>query len=61
MLELKKVRKSESQPCSVPFFTGIPLDNGKKRNGTEPNQNSQFHLGYWCSQLLMNVEECSQL
>ncbi len=59
MLKLKKVRKS-ALFRSVPLFTGIPLDNGKKRNGTEPNQNSPFHLVYWCSQLLIDVEENSQ-
>ncbi len=37
MLELKKVRKS-ALFRSVPLFTGIPLDNGKKWNGTERNQ-----------------------
>ncbi len=59
MLELKKVRKSVSF-SSVLLFIGNPLGNGKKWNGTEPNQNSQFPLVYWCSQLLMDVEECSQ-
>ena len=57
MLELKKVRKS-ALFRSVPLFTNIPLDNGKRWNGTERNQ--KFHLVYWCSQLLLNVDECSQ-
>ncbi len=59
MPESKKVKKS-ALFRSVPLFTGIPLGNGKKRNGTEPNQNSPFYLVYWCSQLLIDVEEYSQ-
>ena len=59
MLEVNKARKS-ALFCSIPLFTYIPLGDGKKWNGTEPNQIFQFHLVHWCSQLLMNVEECSQ-